>query len=81
MVELLESTLIGNHKQHILAGLPTLLDAQVGWQAQERSIRSLYEFFDQTNLVPELIKAWKAYIEDHGNQTFASVRQEGTLKM
>ena len=46
VVELLESTIIGSHQDKILGGLPTLLDAEAGWQSQARAITSLYEFFD-----------------------------------
>ena len=56
--------------------MPALLDAPVGWQQHQGALKTLYEFFDQTNLILELIKSWKKYIEDHGNQAFAHVRSE-----
>lgn len=74
LVELLEARLIADHQSKILQGLPSLLDD--GWLQNERAVQTLFEFFDQTGLIPELLKAWKKFIEDNGNQAFAKVRQE-----
>lgn len=63
VVDLLEAQLIAQHRVRILEGLPSLLDSPEGWQHNQGALCTLYEFFDQTNLIPELLKSWKKYIE------------------
>ena len=52
------------------------MDAPEGWQRNESALCNLYEFFDQTNLIPEFLKSWKKYIEEHGNNYFSQIKAE-----
>ena len=50
VVELMEAQLITNHQAYILKEMPSLLNKE--WHDYENAIKTMYEFFDQTSLIP-----------------------------